>query len=365
MGWLSKEKPLVGLDIGSHAIKLVELSLRKGKYRMEKFAIAFLPPGAVVDGVIMEHAQVADAIKKLFQSRKIKTRDVAISMSGPSVMVRILHVPLMTNDELEDQIEFEVEQYIPFDLDEVIWDFHVLREDGVDAEGESQMAVLLVAAKIDIWESRTSVVKDAGLNPVVMDVDVFAIENMYGINYDESPDEITALVNVGASYVNIRILHPKPNVLPDGASVFTRDVLIGGSRYIEMLKQELGLSDEDAEATIRGLSVEAVQPGVDVILESINGEITAEVIRSFDFFRSAMEGAEREEIKKVLLSGGGAKIVGLHQMLSEQLGIEVELANPFRQIDLADKVYTREALVELAPLAAVGIGLATRMVGDR
>jgi type IV pilus assembly protein PilM len=227
------------------------------------------------------------------------------------------------------------------------------------------MAVLLVAAKIDILEARTAVVKEAGLNPVVMDVDVFAIENMHGVNYDVSPEEITALVNVGASYVNI-------NVLAGGVSAFTRDVLIGGNRYIEALKQELSLSDEDAEATMMGspkwIHAGAVQPGDpdrDRILESVNGEVTTEVTRSFDFFRSSMVSEEMEEIKKVVLSGGGAQIVGLAQMLSSQLGIEVEFADPFRQIDLADKDYTPEALAELAPLAAIGVGLATRRVGDR
>ena len=363
MGLFSKEKPVVGLDIGSHTIKLVELSLHKDKYRMDKFGIAPLPREAVVDGAIMEHAQVVDVIKELFKSKKVTTKNVAISMSGPSVVVKILHVPLMTEDELEEQIALEAEQYVPFDLDEVNLDFHILREDEVDAEGEPQMAVLLVAAKIDILEARTAVVKEAGLNPVVMDVDVFAIENMYGINYDVSPEEITALVNVGASYVNI-------NVLADGASAFTRDVLIGGNRYIEALKQELSLSDEDAEATMKGspkwIPVGEVQPGAaDRILESMNVEVTTEVTRSFDFFRSAMVSEEMEEIKKVVLSGGGAQIVGLAQMLSSQLGIEVEFADPFRRIDLVDKDYTPEALAELAPLAAIGVGLATRRVGDR
>ncbi len=359
MGLFSKEKPVVGLDIGSHTIKLVELSLHKDKYRMDKFGIAPLPREAVVDGAIMEHVQVVDVIKELFRSKKVKTKNVAISMSGPSVVVKILHVPLMTEDELEEQIALEAEQYVPFDLDEVNLDFHILREDEVDAEGEQQMAVLLVAAKIDILEARTAVVKEAGLNPVVMDVDVFAIENMHGVNYDVSPEEITALVNVGASYVNI-------NVLADGVSAFTRDVLIGGNRYIEALKQELSLSDEDAEATIKGIPVGAVQPGdADRILESVNVEVTTEVTRSFDFFRSSMVSEEMEEIKKVLLSGGGAQIVGLAQMLSSQLGIEVEFADPFRQIDLADKDYTPETLAELAPLAAIGVGLATRRVGDR
>ena len=359
MGLFSKEKLVVGLDIGSHAVKLVELSLHKDKYRIDKFGMAPLPPEAVVDGAIIEHVQVVDTIKALFKSKNVKTKDVAISMSGPSVVVKILHVPLMTEEELEDQITLEAEQYVPFDLDEVNLDFHILREDEIDAEGEPQMAVLLVAAKLDVLEARTAAVKEAGLNPVVMDVDVFAIENMYGINYDVSPEEITALVNVGASYVNI-------NVLADGASAFTRDVLIGGNRYVEAIKQELNLSDEDAEATMKGIPVDAVQPGAaDMILESVNVEVTTEVTRSFDFFRSAMVGAEMEEIKKVVLSGGGAQIVGLAQMLSNQLGIEVEFADPFRQVDLADKDYTPEALAELAPVAAIGVGLATRMAGDR
>ena len=359
MGLFSKAKSVVGLDIGSHTIKLVELVLRNDKYRMNKFGIVPLPIEAVVDGAIMKHAEVVDAIKELFKSKKVTTKNVAISMSGPSVVVKMLHLPLMTEDDLEEQIIVEAEQYVPFDLDEVNLDFHILRDDEVDAEGEPQMAVLLVAAKVDVLEARTDAVKEAGLNPVVMDVDVFAIENMYEINYDLSPEEVVALVNVGASYVNI-------NVLAGGASAFTRDVMIGGNRYIEVLKQKLSLSDEDAEATMKGIPVDAVQPGAaDMILESVNVEVTTEVTRSFDFFRSSIDVEGVEEIRKVVLSGGGAQIVGLTEMLRDQLGIEVEFADPFRQIDLADKDYTPEALAELAPLAAVGVGLATRMLGDR
>jgi len=359
MGFFSKDKPIIGLDIGSHSIKLVELSMHKDKYRLDKFGLAVLPHEAVVDGVIMEHAQVVEAIKELCKSKKVKTKDVAISMSGPSVVVKILHVPLMTEDELEEQITLEAEQYVPFDLDEVNLDFHILKDDDVDVEGEPQMTVLLVAAKIDGLESRTAVVKEAGLHPVVMDVDVFAIENMYGINYEVVPNEIIALVNVGASYVNI-------NVLTDGASAFTRDVLIGGNRYIEALKQELSLSYDDAKATMKGIPVPAVELGAaGAILDSVNAEVTTEVTRSFDFFRSAMVGDEMEEITKVVLSGGDAQIVGLAQMLSTQLRIEVEFADPFRNIALADKDYTSEALADLAPLAAISVGLATRRLGDR
>ncbi len=359
MGLFSKAKPVVGLDIGSHAVKLVELSLHNDKFRLDSFGVAPMPLHAVVDGAIMEHAQVVDTIVQLFKEKKIKNKNVAISMSGPAVVVKVLHVPLMTEDELEDQISVEAEQYVPFDLDEVILDFHILRTDELDAEGEPQMAVLLVAAKRDVIDARTAVVKDAGLIPVIMDVDVFAVENMYATNYSVEPDEITALVNVGSSYINI-------NVLADGGSAFTRDVLIGGNRYIEALKQELNLSDEDAEATIKGSAVDAVPPGTaDMILESVNVEVTTEMTRSFDFFRSAMVAEEMEDIKKVVLSGGGAQIVGLAQMLSNQLGIEVEFANPFRQIDLADKAYSPELLAELAPMAAIGVGLAARMMGDR
>ncbi len=350
-----KVKPLIGLDIGSSTVKLIELSETKRGYSLEKFGIVSLDPELIVEGTVMDAGRVSEAIRELATDQKIKTKEVALSVSGHSVIVKKIQVPIMSEDELEESIKWEAEQYIPFDMNDVNIDFHIL-EEGEAGEGQDQMNVVLVAVKKDKLSEYTALITDAGLIPMVVDVDAFTLENMYCVNYDVSPGETTALVNIGASVMNI-------NILKGGSFAFTRDISIGGNRYTEAVQKELSVSFEDAEKLKKQEMVEGIDPAsLNAVIEAINGEVASEISRSFDYFKTT---AMQERVDRAILSGGGAKIQGLLPYLGDQLGIPVEMVNPFSRVEIHPKSFDVQYIRDIGPQAAVGVGLAIRRVGDR
>ncbi|HET9607229.1 MAG TPA: type IV pilus assembly protein PilM [Nitrospira sp.] len=353
---LTPKRQLVGLDIGSSGIKLVQLKENRGRYILQKFGFKPLEPEVIVDGTVMDEGRVVSAIRELFNELSVKVKQVAVSISGHAVIIKKISLPPMPDDELEGQVKLAAEQYIPFDINEVNIDFHVLpAAEGEASEGE--MSVILVAAKKDKINELTELVKGAGLVPMVMDVDAFAIENMHAINYPMSQDETTALVNVGASVMNI-------NIVSKGTSLFTRDIPIGGNRYTESIQRELGLSYEDAEALKKGgkASGSNQAAAAQSVIESVNAEVASEIARTIDYFKSTVtEG----EVQQVLLCGGGAQIAGLVKQLRDRMHAVVEVANPFAEVDTSGSDFDQAALADLAPMASVGVGLALRSVGDR
>jgi len=353
---LGPKKQLVGLDIGSSAIKLVQLKQVKDKYALQKFGIKLLEPEVIVDGTVMDAARVVTAIRELVQETSVKIKNVAMSISGHSVIVKKINLPPMPDDEVEGQVKLAAEQYIPFDINEVNLDFHVLNPVEQAEDGEPQMSILLVAAKKDKVNELTELVQGAGLTPVVLDVDAFAIENMYGINYPVHTEEIAMLVNIGASVMNV-------NILKGDTSLFTRDISIGGNRYTEAIQRELGISFDEAEALKTGQGGRGADPeAVAAVINDVNGEVASEIARSVDYFKStATEG----DINKILLCGGCAKVSGLAQQLNERMCVPVEIANPFNQVDVSGFDMEPDMLADLAPMAGVGVGLALRAVGDR
>ena len=353
---LTPKRQLVGLDIGSSGIKLVQLKENRGRYVLQKFGVKPLEPEVIVDGTVMDEGRVVSAIRELFEELNVKVKQVAVSISGHAVIIKKISLPPMPDEELEGQVRLAAEQYIPFDINEVNIDFHVLppSDGGSDAQGE--MSVILVAAKKDKINELTELVKGAGLLPLVMDVDAFAIENMHGINYPVAQDETTALVNIGASVMNV-------NIVRGGTSLFTRDIPIGGNRYTEAIQRELGMSYEDAEATKKGeRSAGANQEAINTVVNSVNAEVASEIARTIDYFKSTMTDAD---IQQVLLCGGGSRAKGLVQQLHDRMQVPVEIANPFSEVDTSGSDFDQETLADLGPLAAVSIGLALRSVGDR
>ena len=222
-------KELVGLDIGSNAVKLVELKSSKNGYQLKNIGEAILPLNSIVNKIIENRDAVADTISSLFEDLRVKTKNVAISISGHSVIIKKVSLPKMSEKELRESIPWELEQYIPQSIQDVNYDYQVIP--GETPEGN--IDVLIVAAKKDVTNSYVSVVTDVGLNPVVVDVDVFALENMYEINYPES-EGLVALVNIGASVTNI-------NILKDGVSIFTRDITTGGNQFTDWIIKDIGL----------------------------------------------------------------------------------------------------------------------------
>ncbi|HEX7124979.1 MAG TPA: type IV pilus assembly protein PilM [Thermodesulfobacteriota bacterium] len=346
------KRHLVGLDIGSSSIKLLELKGVRGGYQLVHFGHAPLHGEAIVEGALMDAAAVADTIRSLVQAHKVKTKDVATSVSGHSVIIKKISLPTMSDKELADQIRWEAEQYIPFDINDVNLDFQVLDRGGAGG----QMEVMLVAAKKNMITDYSAVVAEAGLNPAVVDVDSFALSNMFEVNYPEERDRTVALINIGCSVLNL-------NVVRKGTAAFNRDVSIGGKQFTEELQKQFGLSAEDAEAAKLGKGGGGVgKDDVLAALQPVAGSIAGEVSRSLDFFGST---APDERISKILLSGGAARTPGLAEVIAERTGVPVEMANPFKKIAYDPKVFDPEHIEYMGPSAAVAVGLALRKANER
>ncbi len=345
-------KGIIGLDIGSRNIKVVQLKDVSGGYQLEHLGITSLQPELIVEGSILDAPRVVDAIKELISSSNIKTKDVTIGVSGhSSVITKRIPLPQMTEEELSESIKFEAEQYIPFDIEDVNLDFQII---GFREEG-NQMDVLVVAVKKDKINEYVSVARDAGLNPVIVDVDAFAIENMYEVNYEIKPNENVALVNVGASMINL-------NVLKGGFSVFTRDSSVGCNVLTEALQREFTISYDDAERLKQGETIEGIlQEDVASVMISASEEIISEVSRSLEYFRGS---TSQEDIKEIVLSGGGALIKDFPALLSERVGVDVRIIDPFTNIQIPDG-FDKGYLKKIGPIVSIAVGLALRRVGDR
>lgn len=349
-----RKSDIIGLDIGSSSIKLIQLKDNNGSYTLSKFGMAPLSPEMIVEGTIMDSVRCVDALQNLLKDQSISTRDAVISLSGHSVIVKKVSLPQMTENELAESIKWEAEQYIPFDINDVNMDFQILNT-FVDTDGKPQMNVLLAAVKKDKLAEYTSLVIEAGLKPVIVDIDSFALENMHGINYEIKEGETVALINSGASLTNI-------NILKDGLFVFTRDVSIGGNKYTEAIQKDLGLSYEDAEKVKRGENVEGSDSSIlEPVIESVSTEIASEITRSFGYFKAA---SGNENIDKVILSGGSSKVKNLDSFLQERLGVSVEIVNPFRKINISSE-FDSNYMKNIAPIAAVVVGLGIRRLNNR
>ncbi|MFN7941714.1 MAG: type IV pilus assembly protein PilM [Thermoanaerobaculia bacterium] len=348
----SRAKGLVGLDIGSSAMKLVELKERKGEFSLVRLGVEPLSPEAIVDGSIMDSSLVVDAIHKLNDATGVKQQSYATSLSGHSVIIKRIQLPAMPAEDLSEQIHWEAEQYIPFDINDVRLDYVVLSS---GETGRENMEVLLVAVKRDKVNDYVSVISQAGKSPVLVDVDAFAIQNAYEANYDLDPLKVVALVNVGASVTNI-------NVLARGGTAFWRDISFGGNQFTEALQREFNLSFEQAERLKRGQAVDRYTAAdARGVLETVSGDLATEIQKTFDFFTATSSEGPVDEI---VLSGGCALTPNLQQVLRERFGIPIELMDPLRRIHFREGDFDREWLRSISPMLAVAVGLAIRKVGD-
>src|ERR1700720_2300013 len=340
-----QKKVLVGLDIGSSSIKAVELKSTKQGYELVSFGLEALAQDTVVDGAIMDAPLVAGAISNIFETQKIKTKNVATAVSGHSVIVKRVSLPMMTEDELYDRIQSEASQHIPFDIADGNLDHQLL--ESVD----SQMDVLLVAVKKDKILNHTNVLAQSGKNSTVVDIDGFALQNSYELNYDPEPGLTVALLNIGASVMNI-------NIVRGGIPLFTRDVSVGGNQYTDALQKELDLSFEDAEKLKMGESLPSVTDDQkQQILRSVSDILTLEIQKTFDFFRATASG---ENIQRIVVAGGTARVPGLVDLLREEFAMPVEELNPFRRVLINPGRHSDDQIREMAPRLAIAVGLALR-----
>jgi type IV pilus assembly protein PilM len=347
---MQKSNNVIGLDIGTSSIKLIEIEESKGGHRLKNFGIGTLPKDAIVNGSIVNHDAVVSSIQQILSNLKIKTRDVVASISGHPVIIKKITMPVATDEELEESIKFEAEQYIPFDLEEVNIDFQVL---AVEEEKADQMNVMLVAAKKVMINDYTKVLADAGLTPVILDIDVFALENAFEINYPLEEEQNAALIDVGASTINI-------NVIKGGLSAFTRDVFLGGNQITEDIQKQFGISFEEAETLKTSGDVNRDDFGGKEIVKQVCDNIASEIQKSLDFYSSTTY----ESVNKIYLSGGCAKIPFMKDIIEEKLNVSTEVIDCIRTVKYDENVFDPDYIKDISPLASVGIGLALRRLGD-
>ena len=340
-----RKKTTVGLDIGSGLIKLVAISHGSGEPVLTKVAFTSVVDDAIVEGEVMDKGIVADAIKGLMASAGIKTKQVVTAVGGRDVIIKKIAMDRMKEGDAREVIRWEAEQHVPFDMDNVELDFQIL-----DPEAEGlQMTVLLVAAKRELVEHKLALLSDIGLEAGVIDVDAFALHNAFEVNYPEAMRGVVGLVNIGHETTNI-------NILDDGVPVLTRDIPIGTRRFKEDLQRERGLSADEAEAVLRGS--DAANEALDPLLESRGEELAVGIERAAAFLQSSSRSANG--IGRIFTTGGGARIPRLNKVLSDRLRIPVQLANPIEKLQVADGVFDRFPVDEVAPLLMLPIGLALR-----
>jgi type IV pilus assembly protein PilM len=341
-------KTIVGLDIGSSCIKAVELKKSKGEIHVSHLGVEPLGADIVVDSLIVHSGSVSSAISKIFSDHKIGSKAVATSVSGHSVIVKKIPMQAMGDAELADSIQTEAAQHIPFDISDVNIDYQILTPDS----GEPQMDVLLVAVKKDKILNYTNVLNLAGRSPAVVDIDAFALQNCYEFNYEPSSGSTVALLNLGASVMNI-------NIVKGSSPLFTRDVSVGGNQYTDSLQKELDLSFDDAESLKLGHRVGTVSEDAKLpILQQVTEIIVLEIQKTFDFFRATAAG---EHIERIYVAGGSSRVPGLIEALRQEFSIPVELLNPFQRV-MTSAVSDQDVsfIDQNAGQLAVAVGLALR-----
>jgi type IV pilus assembly protein PilM len=344
-------KSMVGLDIGSSCIKAVELRRSRSGLEVAHLGLEPLAADVVVDSMIMDSPSVSSAISKLFNENSIKTRAVATSVSGHSVIVKRITISTMSEAELAESIKTEAAQHIPFDIDVVNIDHQILSD---DLSGP-QMDVLLVAVKKDKILNYTNVLSMAGKTPSIVDIDAFALQNCYEYNYEPAPGSTVALLNLGASVMNI-------NIVKGNSPLFTRDVSVGGHQYTDSLQKELDLPFDQAEALKLGQQVGTVSEDAKMpILQQVTEIIVLEIQKTFDFFRATAAG---EHIERIYLAGGSAVVPGLMEALRQEFSLPVELLNPFARIGYAEGSPTADLVQQNPGQLAVAVGLALRSFED-
>ncbi len=352
---MAKGKLALGLDIGSSSLKLVQLKERKGSYALQAWGSAPLPPEAIVDGALMNSAAIVQAIQDVLGEVKVKQREAAIGVRGHSVIIKKISLPRMSQEELDESIQWEAEQYIPFDVKDVNIDTQILDRGG-DVTG--QMDVLLVAAKKDMINDYVSVCAEAGLAATVVDVDAFAVQNAFEANYEAAPGQPVVLINVGAAVSNI-------NIVTDGNATFTRDITMGGNAFTEEIQKQLNISYDEAEALKvggQGESDTVVPQEVERVIQGVAEQMGGEVQRSLDFYAASAGDAR---VTRVYLSGGTARIPALFKVIEQRAGVPVEILNPFRGIEIDEGRFDPAQMQLVAPAAAVAVGLALRRPGDK
>ena len=354
---LNHDKGIVGLDIGSHSVKAVELAAKRRRdrdvFEVVRIGYELLPHDAIVEGTIIDSTAVVETIKLIFDENKFKNRNVAISISGNSVIIKKISLPSMDKEELAESIVWEAKHNIPYPYEETSVDYAILRPPR-GAE-ERNLDILLVAAKKDKIANYSNVVNQARKNLIAIDIDVFALQNSLEANYPEDfHTKNLAIVNIGANITNIAIVER-------GTSQLVRDLSLGGFFFIENIRKELNISFDEAEKLLKGIPVKSVAPEkVDELVSFNVKDLLDEIDKTFSFYEA---GEKREKkIDQIYLSGGLAQLKNISQSFEQKFGISTEAFNPFRNVTYDERKLDPVFPQEMAPLFGVAVGLATRKV---
>jgi len=350
---LSKKTHLIGLDIGSRTIKAAEVIHLKGSLSLKKFGMIQIAPGAIEEGAIRNHETVVEAIQKLFSENHFKVKNVATSIGGYSVIVKKINIQNMPEEQLQETIAFEAEQYIPFDINDVNLDFQIL---GENETNPNQMSVLLVAARKDMIDEYVSLIDLAGLNPCVVDVDAFALQNCYEANYPSEDGSNVALIDIGASKTSL-------NILRGTTSEFIRDISSGCDQINTQIMSAFNCTFEESERLKFGKAPDnRSAEEVEDIVHSVVSEWSREVRRALDFYYSSFP---ENQIQQILLSGGGANVKSFQKLIAEEAQTQVNTLNPFANVSTETIPGGTESLNRIGPQAAICLGLALRRMDDK
>lgn len=348
-----KKDHLVGLDIGSRTIKVAEIKGlgKDDRPVLRRFGMIDIPHGSIEEGAIKRPDEVADTIRNLFKAYNVREPNVAVAMGGYSLIVKKINVQSMSEEQLQETIQFEAEQYIPFDIKDVNLDFQIL---GNNKSG-NRMNVLLVAAKKEMVEAYINLLEMAGLSPCIMDVDAFALQNIFEFSYEPKEDNV-ALIDIGASKTSLNILKGKD-------SVFMRDVSLGCGQINQKIVNLLDCTMEEADQIKFSENSDRISSeDLHEIISSVVADWVVEIQRALEFFYSTYPD---DQIKTILISGGGGNIEKFKKLLAADTTARVETINPFKAFYVDENKFDPSYIKEIASQAAICMGLAIRRVSDK
>lgn len=346
------QKKIIGLDIGSTSIKLAELDVSRKGATLQSFAMTPTPPQTMAGGDIVEPTAISEAIAQLVQEVKSKRKSVASGLWGSSVIVKKISVPAMDEDLLSEQIRWEAEQYIPFDINEVNIEYKVLKSLGQNGE---TMELLLVAARHDSIFRMIETVSASGLNCEILDVSGFALANCFEANYGVIEGQSLGVLNLGSTVTNFVIVE-------SGEVTFCRDIPIGGAHYTSEIQKGMGMSLQEAESMKISASMgQPVPEEVTSLINQSHESIVEEISSSIDFYLSTSQG---NPISQCFVTGGGSRISGLVSFMSREVKIPCEIFDPFLNVAVNDKNLSPQYASEIRDFASVAVGLGLRKPGD-
>lgn len=346
-----KSKKVIGLDIGTSSIKMAEMDVSRNGAELLSFAITPTPAQAVSGGEITDITAIGIAIQSLVSELQTKRRSIATALWGTAVIVKKITIPKIDKKLIKDQIRFEAEQYIPFDINNISLAHHVL----ANSSSAETMDILLVAAQNEVVSQYTQAIEITGLDCSVLDVSGFALANSFELNYGKLTSDVVGILNFGASVTNFVVLY-------GGEVVFCRDIPVGGANYSNEIHKAMGITIVEAEALkLSACSNREVPDEVHSIISATNEAVAEEVRNSLDFLSATTNGLS---LTRCYYTGGSSGTIGLFDSLSRTTNLQFEMFNPFQRVKYNAKKFSPEYIEQIKAFSGVVTGLAAREVGD-